>query len=471
MTDRSILIVASNFPPVHSAGVYRTLRLAKYLPEQDWSVHVLTLDVNTLPDGAKTDVKLLEQAGRDICIHRSRARFPLESINRWTGRARRSSGAGKTSVDRATAGRDANLERPKKTAGIYQAVKDRLTVPLMTPDRLVGWVRPASALGIAVARQNAFDLVYSSGPPWSNHLVAQRVVAKTGLPWIADFRDPWVGNAFRPGRNDETWAGRKHRSLEAAVCEDAQVVIFNTQRALEDAVDRMGATLGNKAVVIPNGFDPEHFSSLAGPEYGPRSEPGLPVRMLHAGSFYGRRNVDSLLKAIGRLKRDREIDESRFQLELIGAARPREENLVKEFEIGDIVTLLPSLPHRDCLQRLCTADALLLVQTDAPLCVPGKLYEYIAIGKPIFTIASDGATADLVDKEQLGHCVAPTDTPRLESALVELIQQHRVQSMTPYGDAVRERYDGRAQMAVFQAAFEQAILSKQTKFESREPIL
>lgn len=455
MGSRSLLIVASNFPPVHSAGVYRTLRLAKYLPDLGWSIQVLTLDEGTLPGGAKTDTKLLDQVAKEIAVHRARARFPLETFNRWTGRGavrEKKDSAGDAQQTRQTANR--NHQAP---VGILQRMKDRITIPMMTPDRLVGWVRPASSLGISVARRQSFDLIYSSGPPWSNHLVARRIASKSKLPWVADFRDPWGGNAFRPDRSGDTWAGRKHRQLERQVYDNAQLIIFNTQRALDDAVGRVGSGIADRSVVIPNGFDPEHFSELVGKHEAPAGCARKPLTMIHAGSFYGRRNIDSLLKVISRLKRNGAIDRDGFQLKLIGAVRSREQQLVLDHGIEDIVSLLPAMPHSECLRLLAHADFLLLVQTDAPLCVPGKLYEYIALEKPVFTIASDGATADAVREGNMGPCVDPEDLYGIEAELMQSINHHEVDGRCGVDSTFRERFDGRQQMVDFNAAFERAI--------------
>ena len=244
--ESSCLIIASNFPPIQSAGVYRTLRMAKYLPALGWKLNILTLSTNTLQQGTSIDPALLDQIPTDIQIYRAPARFPIEKLNRILGRNRQSAKE-KVALNGITGGGTTTGKMPKKSsAGFYQRLKDQLTLPWMTPDRMVGWVGPAAKLGTVAVRESETNVIYSSGPPWSNHLVAVRIVAATGLPWVADFRDPWGGNAFRPGRSGDTWAGRKHRELESRVYRNASVVIFNTDRSRSDAVDRIGESLANK---------------------------------------------------------------------------------------------------------------------------------------------------------------------------------------------------------------------------------
>jgi len=462
----SLLIIASNFPPIQSAGVYRTLRLVKYLPEFGWGLDVLTLSSSTLPQNTVTDSALLEQVPDGTNIYRAPARFPIEKFNQITGRSK-SSGKAKSNSIKTTSTSTVGLKTKNLSPGLFQKLKDRITLPWMTPDRLVGWVAPAAKLGLSVMKNQSADVIYSSGPPWSNHLVAGRIVAASEIPWVADFRDPWVGNAFRPGRNDDSWAGRKHRQLESSVYENANMVIFNTQRALDDAVSRIGSELGRKSVVIPNGFDPADF---AGPRTDQETRGGCtvdadpnagatPFHMIHTGAFYGKRNIDSLLTAIGELKQEGKLTADDLKLELIGRVRAHEESLVARHSINDIVTLTNPVPHHECLQRLSRADMLLLVQTEAPLCIPGKLYEYIAIGKPVLTLAAEGATADIVASEKLGPCIDPEDRSQLKTGLLDLIQQHRCGEIKSADSASRERYDGSKQMALFNNALCRAMAS------------
>ena len=159
------------------------------------------------------------------------------------------------------------------------------------------------------------------------------------------------------------------------------------------------------------------------------------------------------------MKQSRVLTTNNFQLELVGNARNHEKQLVEDLSISDLVMLPPAVAHGECLNRLNASDVLLLVQTDAPLCVPGKLYEYIAIGKPIFTLATEGATAELVKRERLGICCDPANITQIETSLVQLLDQNRTGQLETVSAEVRSRYDGREQMAAFDSIFQQAILN------------
>lgn len=459
----SCLIVASNFPPVQSAGVYRTLRIAKYLPDLDWDLSVLTLSASTLPKGTVVDEALLKQVPETVLVERANASYPLEymnSIRRLTKRKVASRDGAKNPKPTSAGNRStSHADRP---VGRWQSLKDRMTMPFMTPDRLVGWVRSATRVGSRVARERNIDLIYSSGPPFSNHLVGGAIKSKTGKPWVADFRDPWLGNKWRPSREGDTWSGKQHRLMESEVFRSADRIIFNTELSRRDAINRSGELLEGKSVVIPNGFDPANFAFDSGSQVDPspgRSSQGgcMPLTIVHTGSFYGRRNVDSLIRVVGDLVVEGRLNVNDLRIDLIGNTRAHEKQLIEECGVGNMVCLVPPMPHRDCIGRLYDADILLLVQTEAPLCVPGKLYEYIAVGKPVLTLASSGATADMVTDEDLGPCVSPDDPNALKEIVLDLVKQHRDGRLqSPSGDAIA-RYDGRNQMKEFDRVFREAV--------------
>jgi glycosyltransferase involved in cell wall biosynthesis len=439
-----VLFIASEFPPKNSAGVFRTLRFVRYLPELGWVVHVLTLDPRWYEPGSSIDEGLLERVPREVVVHRSRAAYPLHwqaNVRRvlFGGHAGGEERGGKDRNGRAAAGGNG-----APTKSFFQRFKDLLSVPLMTPDGHIGWIPFAVRAGKPIIRSHGIDALCSSGPSWTNHLVGLRLTRATGKPWVADFRDPWVGSDFKPFRRSNTWVGRRHQQLERQVVETADRVILNTPRSLEDMACRYGDPLARKFTVIPNGFDPADYEDLP-PALSPST--GNKLVLAHAGSFYGKRNVRGLIQAIGNLRCSGVVSRENFELRLIGAQRPGradEQEQVAEAGLEGIVTLTPRLPHGECLRALDEADVLLLVQVGAPLSVPGKVYEYIALGKPVFALANEGATTDLVRQENLGVWADPNDLGAIERAIQNLMEQLASSGQVPgIAPEARDRYDGR----------------------------
>lgn len=447
------LFITSEFPPSNGAGVFRSLRFARYLAEHGVQVHVVTKCPACYEPGTSVDESLLKRLPESVQIHSARVVYPL----RWANELRdsitlkhfrgasHSKAVAKTSTNGANGDGHSSAIRNR---GWFQAFKDSVTLPLMTPDRHVGWIPFAVKQAKRVIRNNPVDVLYSSGPPFSNHLVGLKLKRKFSIPWVADFRDPWVIAHFKPTRNDAgTWVGRRHQSLERQVIEAADRVILNTNRSYDSFVERYPEIPSENFLVIPNGFDPADYPDAPGDHEISASTKRRKLVLAHAGTFYGKRNIFGLLEAIDALVEEDASWRERLELQLIGADRDgksAERQFVDAHGLEDVVRLTPRIPHAECLNKLREADALLLVQVEAPLSVPGKVFEYLALRKPIFALADDGATSDIVQQNSLGICVPPDDVGAIKTALRQLVDRFQETGTLPVpANDVVERFNGR----------------------------
>ncbi|MCA9140724.1 MAG: glycosyltransferase, partial [Planctomycetales bacterium] len=239
--------------------------------------------------------------------------------------------------------------------------------------------------------------------------------------------------------------------------------IMNTERSREAIMSRYPHLPSSKFLLINNGYDPQDFLNDEGDcdqSSQNNSDSNGTMQIVHTGAFYGKRNVDALIQAIGELVSEGKLKRGEISLDLVGAARPgrnREIEIASSYGIEDMVVVSPPLSHSKCLGRLRDADVLLLVQTDAPQCIPGKVFEYIAVRKPIFTLAGSGATADLVAQEELGPCVDPQDITQVKEAVLKLVKSFQDGELTLEGRPTVETYNGRNQMNQFDEAFRHAM--------------
>jgi len=429
-------MVTSHFPPRISAGVFRSLRFARYLPTLGWNVHVLTIDPKSFEPGAQTDKALLDKLPSSVTIHATRAIYPINWVSAIKGVLTR-----RKKKSRSASGSKAGAA----SKGTWQNIKDGVTLPLMTPDRFVGWIRYAVARGKQVIGRQEIDVIYSSGPPWSNQLVACDLKRASGLPWIADFRDPWVDSDFRPQRRGNTRQGLKHRRLERQVVESADRIVMNTARARDMIAARYGDQSDDKFVVISNGYDAADYGDTS-LEAVKETSPTNKMVIAHAGSFYGKRNVTAFIDALANLIDRGVVSREQIEVQLIGALRAGrdiEREQIEERSLQDVVRILPPIPHDECLKQLAAADVLLLVQVGAPECIPGKVFEYIALGKPILTLSADGATRDVVRENALGPDGSPEDVASVEAAIADIYERYVSGSPMPAPTGVvRHRYDG-----------------------------
>jgi glycosyltransferase involved in cell wall biosynthesis len=217
---------------------------------------------------------------------------------------------------------------------------------------------------------------------------------------------------------------------------NADATVFVTRTNEQDFARCYGSAVAERFWVIPNGCDVSEFGGLK------RRVQDDAFVLLHAGSLYGARNPAVLFTAVARAIMRGGIDPERFRLRLIGRlniAGIDLQVLVRNLGLERVVEFIPQMPRRAVLQEMVDASALLILQPLTTVSIPGKLYEYMAAGRPILALAEpDGETAALVRSSGVGITVPPNDEALLEHALTRLVDQ----SHAPFPPVDRETYDG-----------------------------
>jgi hypothetical protein len=275
-------------------------------------------------------------------------------------------------------------------------------------DRLE-WIPDAVSEADSLLQNHAIDFIMSTSPPVATHLVAWALKRRHDVTWIADFRDPIVGNPFRRhplGTFYDQW-------IERAIVRSADAVIVNTDSALEQFVRRY-PSLRDKFCLIWNGYDPDE-------ELVPLPIPRRPHRVLtHLGSIYGGRHPGILLDALDRLSRAERIDLDALRLRLVGTIDH------SEAWVGSPAARY--LQGRSCLEwtnatipraaarvEMATADYLLLLDLNeraVGVQVPAKLFEYVRIGRPILALTSRNSPVErILSRSEVPHaCLYQNDS-------------------------------------------------------------
>jgi glycosyltransferase involved in cell wall biosynthesis len=270
---------------------------------------------------------------------------------------------------------------------------------LVVPDENATWALTAIPAGIRIAREHDIDVVVSTSPPPSTHLIAAAIARATGARWVADLRDSLVAHAHR--RADSTATRVKsslHRRVARLVAARADAIT-----CVSDAISEETRSLGprGRVVTIANGCD---FDDVAGLERHPSER----FRITHTGSFFGRRDPRPFLQAL----HDSRLDvAARF----LGDFRPADREWAESLGLGDRLELLPYAPRAASLALQRDSEALLLLIPDAGGrgrgVLSGKVFEYVAVGRPILAaVPPDGAAAELIRETGAG-VVAPPDDP------------------------------------------------------------
>jgi glycosyltransferase involved in cell wall biosynthesis len=316
--------------------------------------------------------------------------------------------------------------------GSLRGLRASLRRHVLVPDgQLITWLPTALLRGLRALRSQPADILYSTYPPASAHLLGLLLKRLTHLPWVADFRDAWTCDPLDPTLEEMPYRRAFEQRLEEAVVQAADAVLATT--AVSAAYLCQGyPRAADRIQVIPNGFEPEEFDAV-NPAHRPL--PGEPLRLVHTGSFsasHPRRTPQPLFAALDQLRAADPTWADRLRLVLVGHLSPAEQRAAAELVDAGMVELLGPRERHETLACQAAAHALLLVDHVRPRPAsnaPGKLFEYLAARRPILALCGTGAVEHLVRQLRAGYC-APADDPQaISRALADLYERFRAGSL------------------------------------------
>jgi glycosyltransferase involved in cell wall biosynthesis len=397
-----VLLVTLHFPPGGGGGVHRPLKFATHLPALGIETHVLAPDV---PGAVPADAEL--ELPTQAWIHRVRYVGPR-------------------------AGRPA--ERLAGTQGLVRVGTQAALLGrrLLVPDENLPWSTVATPVAIRLARREGIDVVITTSPPPSLHLLGAAVKRASGAAWVADLRDPLTSHPHRRG-----YESRLAQLKEVAVGGVGKLVASQADAvvAASDAIAEEARALHpkGKLVTIANGCDFDDFAGLERRE----SER---LRITHTGNFHGKRDPRPFLRALAESGLEDVV--VRFPGDFRAADREYAESL----GLGDRVEFPGYVSRRRSLELQRDSEALLLLIPESGGrgrgVLTGKIFEYLAAERPILAVVpTDGAAAQLVRDTGAGAVVAPDDVDAIRAALVDLHRRWKDGSLdgTPLSPDWRDR--------------------------------
>jgi glycosyltransferase involved in cell wall biosynthesis len=373
---KRVLFVAYHFPPIlGSSGYLRTLKFTRFMPENGIEPTVLTVHPQAYPEWNEAQLKQIPE-GMDVV----RA-FAMD-------------------------------------AGRHLAIRGRYPRFLGIPDRFSTWIPFAVAKGISLIRKKRMDAIFSTYPIPSAHVIGGMLARMTGLPWVADFRDPMYDDVPElPGHM------RIRRSIERRTMERCTHALVVTDGVRDLFIKRYGPAARDKITVIPNGFDDNDFKDL---EILPR-QPSAPVTFIHAGLLQQEdRDPVPFFRGIRHALDKGILRADSFQVKLMGTGNNDiyQKELVA-LKLEKSVQLLPPQPYAKALKEMADSDVLLLFQ--GPSCdpqIPAKLYEYLRIGKPILAVTTfQGETGRTVMATSSGQVVSWNDSEAIGGVLADWVEK------------------------------------------------
>jgi len=385
-------MIAYHFPPLSdSSGALRTLKFCEHLPDYQWRPIVLTPNARAYPGGGPP-----AELPAGIEVHRA---FALD------------------------------VARHLSVGGAYFNW-------MAVPDRWNTWLLGAVPLGLRLIRKHRPAAIWSTYPVPSAHLIGYVLSRLSGIPWIADFRDPmvygsWPANAVQ--RKASAW-------IERLAVNNCRTAVFVTPSTLRLYAERYSALGESRRVLIPNGFDASDLDDLPRVDKPPEAR----LFLLHSGLMdVTDRDPTSFFDALAELRRRAEV--SPGNLKVVLRASTNDEIFQKQIrarDIDDIVFLEPRIAYRDALSEMLAADGLLLFQ--GPPCnlqIPAKAYEYLATRKPIFALADrQGDTWRMLEGAGIKGLATLDSAPEIVVGLRDFLASIRKRQVTLPSDQTLSGY-------------------------------
>jgi glycosyltransferase involved in cell wall biosynthesis len=391
---KRLLFVSYYFPPSGGPGVQRTLKFVKYLPENGWAPTVLTVDPRyaSYPD---VDDTLAADVSDSLVVIKTRSWDPYGSYARLLGRPKDDT-VGVAFVREESAGL-------RQRAGLW------IRANLFTPDARYGWVPFARREANVLHRADPFDAVLTTGPPHSTHLVGRALARKWGVPWVADMRDPWTGIFYYPQLPMTRLAAARDQRFEKSVLSEADAVTVVSR----SMVTNLSKRVRREYTYLPNGYDPDDFRDVPAP-----ANKRFVIR--HIGTLSRTQNPKSVWSQLQLLVSKSPGD---VAVELIGHVDAEIIMSIREHGLDDTVRILPYVDHDRAVALMQDSSLLLLVIPDGASSheiVTGKLFEYLASGRPTLAIGPpDGDAGAILRDCSGGRMFAHGDSEGVHAYLAE----------------------------------------------------
>jgi len=362
---KKVLIITYYWPPSGGAGVQRWLKFTKYLPEFGWQPVVYTPEN---PEAPTNDESLSKDIHPEVQVIKKPIWEPYAWYRKFTG---------KDKNQRINAG----FLQEKKANRFLENISVFIRGNLFIPDARKFWIKPSIKFLTKYLQENHIDVIVSTGPPHSMHLIALEIKKRLDVKWMADFRDPWTNIDFYKDLKLTRCSDKKHKRLEQEVLRNADIVL-SVGETMGEELAHLGA---KKIQIITNGFDSNDIPVI-------RQDLDVDFSIVHVGSINKDRNHEVFWQAIEELVAENEMLSQKLVLQFIGKLdhdvfeQVERRKLTKNFKYIEYMT------HDQIMRELMKARLLYLPINKSPNAkgiITGKFFEYLAAKRPVLVIGPE----------------------------------------------------------------------------------
>ncbi len=387
---KKVLIFTYYWPPAGGVAVQRWLKFAKYLPEFSWEPVIVTVDNGSYP---YYDESLLKEVSPSLRVYRTKTFEPFEIYNLLRGKKGKS-------LPVVSVGNKSNKS-------FFQKTSEYVRANFFIPDARKGWVKYAVRQGEELLNNEKFDVIITTGPPHSAHLIGLKLKERFGVKWLADFRDPWTGIFYNNILPRTQSTAQRDRALETKVLQTADFTTVISPGLKKEFEDRT-----RKIEVVFNGYDEDDFGKSEG-----REQKSKTFTIRYIGNMMSSQNVEVFWKTIGEI-RNRKTE---IRIEFIGRVDDEVKQAIALSGLNDCVSYLDFVDHRSAISLMQTADLLLFVIPDVKdneLILTGKLFEYLASQTEIISLGPvSGDAAQILNQCGRKRMIDYSDKTEVEMQL------------------------------------------------------
>ena len=396
---KKVLIIAYYWPPAGGPGVQRWLKFAKYLPGNGFHPVVYVPENPSYPI---VDEGLCSEVPENITVLKEKIWEPYQIASIFSGKKIKTYSSG--------------IIADKSKQSLIEKFVLWIRGNVFIPDARLFWVKPSVAFLKKYIAENNIDVVITTGPPHSLHLIGMRLKKLLPITWIADFRDPWTTIGYQKSLRLSAYAKRKHQKLESLVLNSADQLIVTSKSTKAEFSE-----LTSKPIeVITNGYDSS--STL-------RSKPDEKFAIAHIGSLLSGRNPKILWECLSEMAVEIEGFNADFRLRLVGAISSSVVDAINATGLQSYTEILGYVPHQEAVQLQQSARILLLIEIDSAetkSILPGKLFEYMVSERPILAIGPEGSDiAGILSETNSGTFFNYSQKDELKAQLIKMYEQFR----------------------------------------------
>lgn len=418
---KRVLIITYYWPPSGGSGVQRWLKMSKYLPENGWQPVIYTAEDAEYP---VEDASLEKDVAPEAEVIRRPIIEPYTFYKKFLGMKK---------GEKVKAG---FINEGKKKSWWKENLSVWIRGNFFIPDARCWWVKPSVSFLSKYLKEHPVDAIISTGPPHSMHLIAKALHKKLNIPWVADFRDPWTEIFYFDSLKLSKCSLRKHKKLERQVLTEADKVVAVGWHEAAD-LENLGA---NNVQVITNGYDNEYVNAEDVFKKNGKFTITYTGILLPNESFV-------IWDALAELCEENPEFSNDLHIKLIGHIDGKVKSYISEKNLESKVENIEYMQHEQVLEYQRKSDILLLlipIAKKAECILTGKLFEYIASGRPILAVAPEnGDVAKVLKGTVCGVTIDFYNKEKMKSAIMDFYLKYKENQLVTKKNELIEKYSRR----------------------------